>query len=123
MLCALDDFAFESHGVNIEDIQRNSSYQYTNHELINYFDHWQDIGKYKQQITLSGLLVQQKNSALDDLHRLAEQKKAVTLAFDNGRAMTVLITEVNVTQSFFLKNGEFLKQDFEVVLQVTYGNV
>lgn len=123
MLCGLDDFAFESSGVNLQNIQRQSVYRYANHELIKAHDEWQAVGQYERTITLSGILVRYPNSALDDLHRLAERKKPVTLAFDDGRAATVIIQEINTDQSLFLPDGKFLKQDFDVLLGVVNGSI
>ena len=123
MICALDDFLFESMRVNVSDIKQQSSYPFASHQPIDDFAIWQATGKHKKNITLHSKLIQQSNTALDDLHHLAEQKQPVTLAFEDGRALTVLITDIDTEQSDFLSDGKFLKQDFEVKLQVVYGNL
>ena len=123
MLCLLDDFAFESQGVNLSQVKRKNTYTYAQLKIINGFDHWQATGQYEQKLTLTGKLIQQANSTLDDLHYLAEQKKAVTLAFDDGRASSVIILEINTDASLFLKNGQFLKQHFTVTLAVVHGDI
>ncbi len=123
MLCSLGDFTFESQGVNLSNIKRQSTFNFASNKLINNFDDWQATGRYEQAITLSGKLIHYDNSALDNLHLMAEKKEPVTLAFDDGRASSVLIQEVNTDESHFLKNGKFLKQDFEVSLVVVHGKV
>ena len=123
MICALDDFLFESMRVNVSDIKQQSSYPFASHQPIDDFAIWQATGKHKKNITLHSKLIQQSNAVLDDLHHLAEQKQPVTLAFEDGRALTVLITDIDTEQSDFLSDGKFLKQDFEVKLEVVYGNL
>ena len=123
MLCALGDFTFESQGVNLANIKRQSTFNFANNTLINDFDDWQATGRFQQIITVSGKLIQYDNSALDSLHLVAEKKEPVTLAFADGRASSVLIQEINTDAADFLKNGKFLKQDFEISLVVIHGNV
>ncbi len=123
MLCSVDDFVFESGGVDLANIKRNIKYGFENFKLINAHDEWQATDKYSQVITLTGVLIKKSNRALDDLERIAEKKKIVTLAFDDGRASSVLILGINTDQSSFLKNGAFLKQDFEISLGVVYGTI
>lgn len=123
MLCQLDDFAFESGGVDLASIKRNIKFGFENFKLINAHDQWQATDKYSQVITLGGSLIKKSNRSLDELERIAEKKKAVTLSYDDGRALSVLILEINTDRSSFLKNGAFLKQDFEISLGVIYGSI
>jgi len=123
MLCSVDSFIFESGGVDLANIKRNIKYGFENFKLINAHDEWQATDKYSQVITLSGMLIKKSNYALDDLEQIAQKKKPVTLSFDDGRASSVLILEINTDQSLFLKNGAFLKQDFEISLGVVYGSI
>lgn len=123
MLCQLDDFPFESGNVDLANVRRSTKYGFENYKLINAHDQWQATDKYSQVITLAGSLVKKSNRALDELERIAEKKKAVTLSYDDGRAFSVLILEINTDRSSFLNNGAFLKQDFEISLGVIYGGV
>ena len=120
MLCSLADFLFESSGVNLENIKQSRTYKFERLETINHFDGFQANGKYEQDITLGGVLIQKSQSTLEKLERIAENKQVVTLAFENGKAFNVLIQSINTDKSLFLKHGEFLKQDFELSLAVIY---
>ncbi len=122
MLCALDDFLFETNSTDLTNIKRHFSYGFKKAELINAHDDWQATGKYSQSIVLAGKLIKKSNQALDNLEAIAARKNPVTLAFDDGRALTVLINDINTDQSSFLSNGAFLKQEFEVSLEVVYGD-
>lgn len=123
MLCQLDDFEFESSGVNLAELKNATQYHYEQTQLINDFDHWQSVAKFSQTISLSGSLIKQSNYVLHDLQQIAQNKQVVTLAFDNGQALSVLILEITTDKSAFLNNGAFLKQDFEVSLGVVYGAI
>ena len=125
MLCALsegqDDFFFESRGVNLASIKDQSSFNFSAQKTIADFDQQQATGQYEKTITLAGKLIQYDNQALSLLHQIAERKKPVILAFDDGRATKVLIQGINSHKSAFLKDGQFLKQEFEVALSVLGG--
>lgn len=121
MLCSLEEFMFESGDVNLDNIKSESEYDYITTKTINDYDRWQSTGKFSKTITLAGKLVKKSNSSLDDLETIAEKKKPVTLAFEDGRARTVVIRNINTDRSSFLKTGAFLVQDFEVSLGVVYG--
>jgi len=121
MLCSLEEFMFESGDVNLDSIKSESEYDYVNTKTIDDHERWQSTGKYSKSITLAGKLIKKPNSALDDLELIAEKKKAVTLAFEDGRAITVVIRNINTDRSSFLKIGAFLVQDFEITLGVVYG--
>lgn len=121
MICLLDDFVFESDGVGLNGIKRSMLFGFEQSKLINAHDDWQATNKFSQEITLSGRLVRKSNRALLDLERMAERKLPVTLAFEDGRALSVVILSIETDQSLFLKYGAFLKQDFDVRLGVVYG--
>lgn len=120
MLCALNAFMFESGGVDLSSIKRSFKFDFENSKLINSHDDWQATNKFSQEISLTGKLIQKSNFALYFLEKIAEKKQPVTLSFENGKALTVLILGIETDQSLFLKNGAFLKQDFEVKLGVIY---
>jgi len=121
MLCQLNDFRFESNGVDLSNIKRSFQYNFENTKLINSEDQWQATASYSQTINLSGKLIKKSNFILDDLQAIAEKKKIVTLAFDDGRALAVLILSIETDRTKFLDNGKFLEQDFQVSLGVVYG--
>jgi len=123
MICSLDSFVFKSGAVDLTSLKRNIKYGFESLKLMNAHDDWQATDKYSQTITLAGVLIKKSNSALDALEDIAKNKKIVTLSFDDGRALSVLILEINTDRSSFLKNGLFLKQDFEVSLGVVYGSI
>lgn len=123
MLCLLADFLFESQGVNLQAIKQTTSYGFEKMPTLNYYDDWQATGKYEQQITLTGSLIKKSNSTLEKLERIANKKKSVTLAFENGRALQVVILNINTDKSYFLANGAHIKQGFEVSLGVINGEL
>ena len=122
MLCALsegkDDFFFESQGVNLSSIKAQSTFGFITQKTIADFDQQQNSGRYEQTITLVGKLIQYDNQALDSLRQIAKRKRPVTLAFADGRAAKVVIKTINSTRASFLKDGTFLKQEFEISLTV-----
>lgn len=123
MLCSLGDFMFETDGVNLQTVNRKTEYSYAQQPTLNSFNRFQAVGKHQQSITLAGKLIKQSNKILEPLERLAAKKRAVTLAYDDGRAASVIITSINTDQASFLSNGLFLSQDFEVSLEVLNGSI
>lgn len=123
MLCSLGDFMFETDGVNLQTVNRKTEYSYAKQSTISGFNRFQTVGRHQQNITLAGKLIQQNNKILEPLEQLAAKKRAVTLAYDDGRAASVLITSINTDESNFLRNGRFLSQDFEVSLEVLNGSI
>lgn len=121
MLAQLEDFIFESGDVNLDNIKSETEYDYAISKTIDDFEHWHSTGKFSTYLTLGGKLVKKSNSSLDRLEAIAERKEAVTLAFENGQARSVVIKRINTDRSSFIKNGAFLVQDFEVTLGVVYG--
>ena len=120
MLCSIGDFVFNSSHVNLSNIKRKMQYDYTNTKTINSFEQWQAVGQFSKTLTLNGKLIKQSNNSLDELEAIAERKEAVTLAFEDGRALSVVIREINTDRSSLLNNGAFLVQDFDVSLGVVY---
>jgi len=123
MLCLLDNFMFESDGVNLENIKRSFAYDFETTKLINDHDVWAATGRFSQTITMGGKLIAKSNQALLPLEQLAQRKQVVSLSFENGKALSVIITGIEMDQSLFLRNGGFLKQDFQVSLGVVYGQL
>lgn len=114
---------FETDGVNLQSVKRKTDYAYAKQTVLNGFNHFQAVGKQQQSITLGGKLIKANNKILKPLERLAAKKQAVTLAYDDGRAASVIITSINTDASSFLSNGLFLSQDFEVSLEVVNGSI
>ena len=122
MLCSIGDFVFNSSHVNLSNIKRKMQYDYTNTKTINSFEQWQAVGQFSKTLTLNGKLIKQSNNSLDELEAIAERKEAVTLAFEDGRALSVVIREINTDRSSLLNNGAFLVQEFDISLGVVYGS-
>ena len=121
MLAQLEDFMFDSGNVNLDNIKSETEYDYTTSKTIDDFEHWHSTGKFSTTLTLAGKLVKQSNSSLDSLEAIAERKEVVTLAFENGQALSVVIRNINKDRSNFINNGAFLVQDFDVTLGVVHG--
>jgi len=123
MLCQLNDFIFKSDGVNLENIKRSFAFDFETTKLINDHDVWAATGRFSQTMTIGGKLIAKVNNALLTLEDLAKKKQVVTLAFESGKALSVVITAIELDQSLFLSNGAFLKQDFQITLGVIYGQL
>lgn len=97
-------------------------YDYSNQQTINGFAQWQAVGQFSKTLTLNGILIKKSNNALNLLEAIAEKKDVVTLAFEDGQALSVVIQSISTDRSNFLSNGAFLSQDFEISLGVVYGS-
>ena len=53
---------------------------------------------------------------------MAARKRAITMAFSNGKAFEILIFSLNKKRNNFLNTGEFLKQEYQIDLQVIGGS-
>jgi len=109
--------------VNLESIKRSFAFDFETTKLINDHDVWAATGRFSQTMTIGGKLIAKGNHALLALEDLAKKKQVVTLAFESGKALSVVITAIELDQSLFLSNGSFLKQDFQVTLGVIYGQL
>ena len=118
MLCQLDDFQFETHHTDLSSITTENEYTFEREPTIRAFDVVTATGQYTQKHTLSGMLIRSSIHTLEALERIAARKAAVTLAFESGKAYSVVITAIRQNKSLFLNNGAHLKNEFEVQLEL-----
>lgn len=118
MLAQIGDYKFEIDGTSFESLERNLDLKFATHERLGNFNLYQDVGKYEEDIVIKGTLIVRSQKQLDDFETMAKRKKAVTLAFVNGTAQTILILKIKRVTDTFLKDGLFLKQTYTINLQV-----
>ena len=118
MLAIIDDFEFDVKNTNYDEFSSSLSFSYASHENLGGFNTYQNTGMYEEQITLKGTLICKSQRQLDDFEKVGKSKREVTLAFSNGKAFDVLILGLNKKRGSFLNTGEFLKQDYDISLQV-----
>ena len=118
MLAIIDDFEFDVKKTNYDEFSSSLSFSYATHENLGGFNTYQNTGKYEEQVTLKGTLICKSQRQLDDFEKVGKSKREVTLAFSNGKAFDVLILGLNKKRGSFLNTGEFLKQDYDINLQV-----
>ncbi|MBD3842591.1 MAG: phage tail protein [Campylobacterales bacterium] len=118
MLAQIEDFTFEVNDTAYDTLKRSINYRFSSMQRLGNFDDWQSVGKHEESIELNGVLIAKSQAQLDDFEKLAEAKVARTLAFSNGRCKTILILNLELEQSNFLKDGAFLKQGFKITLVV-----
>lgn len=118
MLAQIDDYKFEIEGTSFESLDRNLDLKFATHERLGNFNLYQDVGKYEEDIVIKGTLIVKSQKQLDDFETMAKRKKAITIAFVNGTAQTILILKIKRVIDTFLKDGSFLKQNYTINLQV-----
>jgi len=123
MLAQIGDFTFKVNDTAYDSFKRSIKYKYSTMQRIGTFDDYQSVGKYEESIELNGILITKSQSQLDAFEKIAQDKKAKTLAFANGRCESVIITSLEMDRSSFLKDGAFLKQSFKIGLKVVGGGL
>ena len=118
MLAMIDDFEFDVKNTNYDEFSSSLSFSYASHENLGGFNTYQNTGMYEEQITLKGTLICKSQRQLDDFEKIGKNKRAITLAFSNGKAFDILILNLNKKRDNFLNTGEFLKQDYDINLQI-----
>lgn len=123
MLAMIDDYEFDITKTNYDEFSSSMSFSFATHENIGGFNTYQNTGMYEEEITLKGTLICKSQRQLDDFEKIGKNKKAVTLAFSNGKAFDILILNLNKKRSNFLDTGEFLKQEYDISLQIVGGKI
>lgn len=118
MLAQIEDFTFEVSDTAYDTLKRSINYRFNTMQRLGNHDDYQSVGKHEEGIELNGVLLLKSQTQLDDFEKMAEQKIARTLAFSNGRCKTILILNLELEQSNFLKDGAFLRQSFKITIAV-----
>lgn len=118
VLAQIEDFIFEINDTAYDTLKRSISYKFSQTQRIGNFDDWQNVGKHEESIEIDGVLLAKSQEQLKAFEKMAEEKKTRTLAFSNGTCKTIIILNLELEQSNFLKDGAFLKQAFKISLAV-----
>lgn len=118
MLAQIEDFTFEIKDTAYDKLNRRLTFRYGVIQRIGNFDLFQNAGKHEEDITIEGILICKSQDQIKAFEDMAKEKKARTMSFSNGRCKTVVIMNIDIEQSNFLKTGEFLRQSFRAFLAV-----
>ena len=118
MLAQIGDYIFEINDTNFDKLKRNINFNFTANKRLGNFDRWQSVGKYEETISIDGTLIAKSQNQLKDFELMARAKSPETMAFTNGTCLTVVILNLDIDQSTFLKDGAFLRQTYKINLGV-----
>ena len=118
MLAQIGDYIFEINDTNFDKLKRSINFNFTSSQRLGNFDSWQSVGKYEETIDIDGTLIAKSQTILKSFEYMAREKKPVTMVFSNGTCLTVIILDLKIDQSSFLKDGAFLKQTYKIKLGV-----
>jgi phage protein U len=116
MIAKLDNYTFKLFENEIDEISENKTYHFAEHKRLNNYSSLQDVNKYSQDITLKGLVVQQKMNTLDALESLAKKKNRVRYTTKNDD-FYVVITGISKGKTLFNKDGSFMVQSYNCKLK------
>jgi len=120
MLGMIGKFKFEMNKNQLDSIAHVIEFTWAESKRIGNHPKYQAVGKSTESFTLSGTLIMQKVSAIDELQEIGNKQKPVILTFVNASSIKVVIENISMNKSLFLKSGEFLKQGFTVKLKRWY---
>lgn len=118
MLAQIGDYLFEINQTNFDKLKRSINFNFTSTQRLGNFSSWQSVGKYEETINIDGTLIAKSQEQLKAFELMARDKKPLTMAFTNGTCLTVLILNLELDQSAFLKDGAFLRQTYKISLGV-----
>ncbi len=122
MLAMIDDYEFDVSKTSYDEFESRITYFFATHQNLGGFDTYQNTGRHEEQILLKGTLICRSQKQLNAFEKMAARKRAVTMAFSNGKAFEILIFSLNKKRNNFLNTGEFLKQEYQIDLQVIGGS-
>jgi len=118
LLAQIGDYLFEINQTNFDKLKRSINFNFTSTQRLGNFSSWQSVGKYEETINIDGTLIAKSQEQLKAFELMARDKKPLTMAFTNGTCLTVLILNLELDQSAFLKDGAFLRQTYKISLGV-----
>lgn len=121
MLAMIDDFEFDVSDTGYDEFENRLIFFFATHQNLAGFDTYQNVGRHEEQIVLKGTLICKSQRQLNDFEKIAKRKRVLTLSFSSGKAYEILIFSINKKRTNFLKTGEFLRQDYDIDLQVVGG--
>ena len=116
MLAMIGDFEFEMNKKQLDAISHKIDFTYSKTSRIGNNPIYQAVGKSEESFTISGTLILNRVTALDDLEKIGELKEPVVLSFVNKPAIFVLIQSIQMDKDTFIRTGEFVKQNFKCEL-------
>lgn len=117
MLGMIDSFKFQMNQVEFDSISHEIKYEYSESKRIGNHVKLQAVGKSDESFTFSGTLILKRNSSFNDLEKIADKQMPVVLSFTNNPSVNVVIINIKKDMSIFLKDGEFIKQGFNIQIR------
>lgn len=117
----IDEFKFEINRVAYDQLEHTWAFGWSNSERLSNHPYHQAVGQWNHEISLSGELLLKKQSGLDELILLAQQKEPVVLVVGSeGIIGKVIILSINLNDSNFLHDGLYLRRRFSFKLTRYY---
>lgn len=117
---------FRVNGTSLKSISEEVDFGWAQSSRVGNYPKLQAVSTGKETFTLSGVLLLQKVSQLDELKKLGQEQKPVSLSLAsigrvNGKEATatiqVVILSLSMQKTNFLVTGEHLEQSFTLNLQ------
>lgn len=118
MICMLDNYSFEL--LNVEEVKKKITFGWSKHQRLSNHPKKQAVGKYEESFEIEAVFYKKKRSFLVDFEDMAKEKKPLWLVFPTGEALEVIISEVELTKSYFDDAGSPLKQVINFKMEVFY---
>lgn len=115
MLAQIDDVVFEVDS-NIDELLEKFSFNFSKIDRIGNNPTYQKTNGYELEVSFSGYFVLKSLSELNPLKQLGINGKPVWFVSKDSHFL-VLIDNLTIKKSQFLKGGEFIKQGFEISLK------
>jgi len=115
MLAQIDNIIFETNS-NIDELLEKFSFNYSEINRIGNNPTYQKTNGYTSEVSFSGYFVLKNLDELNDIKEVGINGKPI-LFVSKENHFKVIITDLTIRKSIFLKGGEFIKQDFDIELK------
>lgn len=116
MLAKLDNYTFLMEKSDFDEMTEQFRFAYSEHKRLNNHSSLQAVGAWSQDITVRGLLVQQKMNTLDALVKLASKKEKVRFTTKEDD-FDVVITDIQKGKTLYNKDGTFMVQSYNAKMK------
>lgn len=115
MLAQIDEYVFETNS-NISSLVHKLSFPFAKHNRIGNNPLYQKSSSFEEEVTFSGYFVLEKNTSLDKLEEVAKKMQPIFFITKSSN-FKVIISDLEIDKSLFLKSGDFIKQGFSITLK------
>ena len=115
MLAQIDNLVFEVDS-NINELLEKFSFNFSKVDRTGDNPTYQKANGYEHEISFGGYFVLKSLKALEDLKQLGIDGNPVWFV-SKANDFQVIITDLTIRKSEFLKGGEFVKQGFDISLK------